>query len=129
MAETLRERYPGRIIDITNQLNAGYDGAAQKFLKQSKLTDTPTFKELKAARDQGPEALAKLLVQRTPTQLGSIADGAIQAGLVPFITALLANGMDPNIANQHGDSLLSVAEKCAKPEILELLKSAIDKKS
>jgi hypothetical protein len=110
-------------------MSDGSDRVAQNFLKNTSLPDAPTFRELKAARDHGPEAFAKLLAQRTPTQLGSIADGAIQAGLVAFIAALLANGMDANTRNQHGQTLLSVAEKLEKPEICDLLKSAMQKKS
>lgn len=128
-AKAMSDRYPDQIIDIASQLNAGYDGVAQRFLKQSTFPGAPTFKELKAARDQGPEVLAKLLVQRTPTQLGHIAAGAIDNGLVQFVAALLANGMDPNISDQHGDSLLSVAEACGQSKIYDLLKSATDKKS
>jgi hypothetical protein len=63
-----------------------------------------------------------------PTQLGAIAGIAIKSGFESFIAALLANGMDPKTSNHHGESLLDVAERCQKPEIYKLLKSAIDKK-
>jgi hypothetical protein len=129
MAEALKQRFPNQIVNIADQMSDGSDRVAQNFLKNTSLPDAPTFKELKAARDQGPEAFAKLLVQRAPTQLGSIADGAIQAGLVTFITALLTNGMDANTPNQHGQTLLSVAERLEKPEICEVLKSEMKKKS
>lgn len=129
MAETLNERFPGQIVNMADQMSEGADSVAKNFLKHSTLAGAPTFKELKEARDQGPEALAKLLVQRAPTQLGCIADGAIGAGLEKFVAALLANGMDPNTPNQHGESLLSVAENCQKPAIYALLKSAVEKKS
>jgi hypothetical protein len=128
-AEAMNNRYSNQIIDITSQLDAGYDGVALKFLKMSTLPDAPTFKQLKAARDEGPDALAELLVQCAPKQLGDIANGAIEEGLAQFIAALLANGMDPNGSNQHGESLLSVAERCEEPAIYEILKSAIDKKA
>jgi hypothetical protein len=129
MADTLNERYPGQFVNMADQMSAGADGVAKNFLKHSTLQGAPTFKELKAARDQGPEALAKLLIQRAPTQLGCIADGAIGTGLEKFVAALLANGMDPNTPNQHGKSLLSVAENCQKPTIYALLKAAFEKKS
>ncbi|HTV41573.1 MAG TPA: hypothetical protein VMF08_13405 [Candidatus Sulfotelmatobacter sp.] len=129
MAEALNDRFPGQIVNVVDQMSEGADRVAQNFLKHSKVQDAPTFKELKAARDQGPEALAKLLIQRAPTQLGTIADGAIGTGLERFVAALLANGMDPNTPNQHGESLLTVAENCKKTAIYNLLKSAIEKKS
>jgi hypothetical protein len=45
-------------------------------------------------------------------------------------SALLAHGMDPNAANQHGDSILCMAETHGKDSaIYRLLKSALDKKS
>ncbi len=109
---------------LLKQINVQMDRGAKDMLKQSKLADRPTFEELKSARDSGPDALAELLVKRTPTQLGSIADGAIQSKLAKFIAALLAHGMDPNTINQHGQSLLSVAERRGTPAICQMLKSA-----
>jgi ankyrin repeat protein len=115
--------------DLLKQIRSGFDRSARDFLKQSQLADRPTFEELKAARDAGLDALAELLVKQTPTQLGSIADGAIQSKLEKFISALLAHGMDPNTKNQHGDSILSVAERHgADSPIYRLLKSAADTK-
>ena len=43
------------------------------------------------------------------------------------LDALLANGMDPNTPNQHGQSLLSVAENRGTPAICELIKTALAK--
>ena len=130
MAETF-----GKMLAATGQksdgllkkMNSQFDRGAKDMLKQSQLADRPTFEELKAARDSGTEALAELLVKRTPNQLGSIADGAIQSKLEKFISALLAHGMDPNTKNQHGQSLLSVAERHGTPAICQMLKSASDK--
>lgn len=129
--ETMAETF-GKMLAATGQksdgllkkLNSQFDRSAKDMLKQSKLADRPTFGELKAARDSGPESLAELLVKRTPTQLGSIADGAIQSKLEKFISALLANGMDSNTKNQHGLSLLSVAERHGTPAICQMLKPA-----
>jgi hypothetical protein len=131
MVQAFRERFPDQASKgMLKQLRAGFDRGARDFLKQSKLPNCPTFEELKAARDEGPEVLAKLLTKRAPTQLGGIADGAIQSKLETFISALLAHGLDPNTANQHGDSILSVAERHGKDSaIYRLLKSASDKKS
>jgi len=114
---------------LLKKLNTQFDRGAKDMLKQSQLADRPTFEELKAARDSGPEALAELLVKRTPTQLGSIADGAIQSKLEKFISALLAHGMDSNTKTQHGLSLLSVAERHGTPAICQMLKSASDNNS
>jgi hypothetical protein len=108
-------------------LLTGFDKGARGFLKKAELPGCPTFEELKAARDEGPDALAKLLIKRTPTELGSIATDAIQYKIEAFVDALLANGMDPNTPNQHGQSLLSVAENRGTPAIYELIKTALAK--
>lgn len=129
MAEAHSKILPG--VDsktLLKKLLTGFDKSARDFLKQAELPDCPTFEELKAARDQGPEALAKLLVKRTPTELGSIATDAIQYKLETFVAALLANGMDPNTLNQHGQTLLSVAESRGTPAICELIKTALKRR-
>jgi hypothetical protein len=131
MAETF-----GKMLAATGQksdgllkkLNAQFDRSARDFLRQSELVNRPTIEELKVARDSGPNALAELLVKRTPSRLGSVADGAIQSKLEKFISALMEHGMDPNTKNQHGQSLLSVAERHGNPAICRMLKSALDKK-
>lgn len=129
VVQAFRERFPVQESkDMLKQLRTGFDRSARDFLKHSKSADRPTFEELKAARDEGPDALAQLLAKRTPALLGSIADGAIQSKLETFISALLAHGLDPNATNQHGHSLLSVAEKFGNPAICNLLKSAANKK-
>ncbi|MDR3459387.1 MAG: hypothetical protein P4N60_18315 [Verrucomicrobiae bacterium] len=66
MAEAFGQRLPG--VDsqtLLKKLLAGFDKSARDFLKKAELPDGPTFEELKAARDAGPEALAKLLIKRT----------------------------------------------------------------
>jgi hypothetical protein len=127
-AKVFAKMFPaGDSQTMLKQVHTGLDRNARDFLKQSTLPNRPTLEELKAARDEGPESFAKLLIKRTPSQLGSVADGAIKSGLETFISALLMHGMDPNTPNQHGQRL-SVAENCKKPEIYRLLKSALDKK-
>ena len=129
MSEVFCSRHPDQDRNkMISQYREGFDRSACDFLKQFKLPGLPIFEELRTARDQGPEALAKLLVQRTPKQLGSIAADAIKAGLKPFIAALLANGMDPDTRNQHDQSLMEVAELCKQPEIINLIKSAKGRK-
>ena len=112
---------------LQKKLMTQFDKMARGFMKGVDLPGCPTFEELKAARDQGPEALAKMLITRTPTELGSIATDAIQYKMEPFVAALLTNGMDPKILNQHGQTLLSVAESRGTPEICELIKAAMAK--
>jgi hypothetical protein len=131
MAQAFATRFSGQDAkSMLKQLSAGFDRGARDFLKQSALPNCPTIDELKKARDEGPDALAKLLVKRAPTQLGSIADGAIQSKLESFIAALLANGLNPNEKNQHGESILVAAERHAKDTpIYDLLKGAADKKT
>jgi hypothetical protein len=128
MVQAFRERFPEQESkDMLKQLRTGFDRGARDFLKQSQLADRPTIEELKAARDTGPDALAELLAKRTPTQLGSIADGAIQSKLEKFISALLAHGMDPNKKNQHGQSLSSVAERHGNSAIYQMLVASDNK--
>ena len=129
MAETFSQMLAttGQKSDgLLKKMNSQFDRGAKDMLKQSALAGRPTFEELKAARDSGPEALAELLVKRTPTQLGSIADGAIQSKLEKFISALLTHGMNPNTKNQHGQSLYDVAQQRGNPTICQMLKSAPD---
>jgi hypothetical protein len=88
----------------------------------------PTFDELKKARDAGPDAFAKLLIKRAPSQLGNIADNAIGSKYETFVAALLANGLSPHEKNQHGEPLLAVAERHAKDTpIYTMLKAAVEK--
>jgi hypothetical protein len=131
MAQAFAERFPGRENkDMVKQLRTGFDRSARDLLKQSKLPGRPAFEELKAARDEGPEALAELLTTRTPAHLADIAMGAVNEGLERFISALLACGLDPNATDHHGNKILSAAEKHGKDSaIYRLLKSASDKNS
>jgi hypothetical protein len=131
MAQVFSERLPGqKSDDLLKQLRSGFDRAAKDFLKQSQLPGLPSFEELKTARDAGPDALAVLLIQRAATQLGSIADGAIHSKMGVFIAALLANGLDPNTLNQHGQSILSVAERLwPDSPIYQHLKSAAEREN
>jgi len=115
---------------LPRQIAAGLDKSAKEFLKQSKLADRPTFEEMKAARESGPEAFAAFLTSRAPSRLGSIADGAMQSGLEAFIAALLAHGLDPYTKNQHGEPLLGVAEKRYKDlPVHRLFKEAAEKRA
>ena len=118
----------GNLPDPGKQICTELDRVARDWLKQSQLAGRPTFDELKAARDAGPQALADLLVERTPTQLGDIARSAVNEGMERFVGALLVAGLDPKVTDHHGQSLLSQAEKRGKDSaIYGLLKSALDK--
>ncbi len=130
MAEAHSQILPGMDSKTMHKkLLTGFDKMARGFLKQAELPDCPTFEEMKAARDKGPEAFAKLLIKRTPTELGSIATDAIQYKMEAFVAALLTNGMNPNTLNQHDQSLFSVAESRGTPAICELIKTALAKGS
>ena len=114
---------------MLKQLRDGFDRGARDFLKHSTSPDRPSLEELKTARDQGPEALAKLLATRTPKMFADIAANAIHEGLEQFIAALLAEGLDPNSKDHHGNTVLSHAEKLGPDSpIYRLLKSAAEKK-
>jgi hypothetical protein len=77
----------------------------------SKLTGLPTFEELKAARDQGPAALAELVSKRTPNQLAEIGVGAATDKREIFLAELLKHGLDPNAPAFNGRTTLAVAKQ------------------
>jgi hypothetical protein len=113
---------------MLNQMRDACDRGARDYLKHSQLAGRPTIQELKAARDNGPEALAKLLAERTPTVLADIASIAVREGLEKFLAALLANGLDPNAKDHHGNTALATAEKLgAGSPIYLMLKSAAER--
>lgn len=119
---------PANLDKMLKQFRDGLDRSARDFLKHSQLPGRPTIEELKTARDSGPEALAKLLAARTPMLLPDIASSAVQEGLDKLIAALLAEGLDPNLKDHHGNSVLSAGEKLGTDSpIYQMLKSAADK--
>jgi len=122
------EQNAGGLDSMIKKLQARCDRRAREMLKHSNVPGQPTFDELNAARDQGPEALADLLVQRTPEKLTDIGVGAAVSGLNLFIAALLARGLDPNAKGMHGLTPLSAAELHRHPATYQLLKSASDKR-
>lgn len=122
------QKSPG-LDKMLKQLRDGFDRAARDFLKQSLLPGRPTIEELKAARDRGPEELAKLLAERTPAMLADIGETAVREELEEFVVALLAAGMNPNAKDFHGRTVLSAGEKLGPDSrICEMLKAAAAKK-
>ncbi len=114
---------------MAKQMRDGFDRSARDLLKKSKVPGLPTLEELKAARDQGPEALAELIARRTPDQLTDIGLGAALSALEDFTAALLKRGLDPTAANPHGRTTLSAAEQHGKNSaIYRLVKAAADGK-
>src|SRR5260370_35854698 len=109
---------------MVKTLKARFDRRARETLKHSNVPGQPTVDELKAARDQGPEALADLLVQRTPEKLTDIGVGAAVSGLNLFFAALLARGLDPNAKGMHGLTPLSAPEIPKHPATYPLLQAA-----
>ena len=133
-AKLFAERFPDKLgkNDLAKELRKGFDRGARDFLKGLESPVYPAFEELKAARDKGPEALAKLLAERTPAHLGSIAAGAVgeEGNLENFVSALLAAGLNPNATDHHGNTLLSLAERKGKDSLgYRLIKSALDQKT
>jgi hypothetical protein len=121
---------PPKLDKMMEKFRDGMDRGVRDFLKQSQLPDRPTIEELKAARDKGPEALAKLLATRTPTMLADIAAGAVHEGLEAFVAALLAEGLDPHSKDHHGITVLTRAEKLGiDSPIYRMLKTASEKRS
>jgi hypothetical protein len=114
---------------MVKKLRAGMDRQARELMKHSKLQGGPTFEELKAARDGGPEQFAELLARRTPAYLGDIGVQAVGAQAEQFVAALLEHGLDPNAPDHNGQTPLSVAERHAKDsKIHRLLKEAAERR-
>jgi hypothetical protein len=127
--EALSAKAGGTGQDLLQQLNAGFDKAARTFLKQSKQPGLPTYNELKSARDNGPEALAKFVAQRAPDQLTEVGVEAAACRFVPFVEALIKVGLDSNAPSFNGRTALSVAEQThgRNSKIYQLLEAASKK--
>jgi hypothetical protein len=110
---------------MMKQMRDAFDKSTRDLLKQSTVPGLPKIEELKAARDQGPEALAALIAERTPGQITEIGVGAAVYGLESFLGALLKHGLDPNAANAQGRTTLNAAEQHGKEsDIYRLAKAA-----
>jgi hypothetical protein len=117
-----------QVEDMLKQLAARFDHSARDMLKHSRLPDRPTFEELKAARDRGPDALAELIAKRTPAMLTDIGVGAAVAEAPEFLAALLNRGLDPSATGCHGMTTLAAASKHGQTSaVYQLAKSAADK--
>ena len=123
--------YSGQQIeDMLKQLAARFDHSAREMLRHSPLPDRPTFEELKAARDEGPEALAELIAKRTPAMLTDIGVDAAVAEVTEFLAALLQQGLDPNATGHRGMTPLHAAARHGQTSaIYQLARSAADKKT
>jgi len=109
--------------DMLNKLVESFDRSAKDILKHHDVAGRPTFEELKAARDRGPEALAELLAQRVPDQIVDIAVGSAASGSNLFIAALLKHGLNPNGIGSHGITPVAAAERHGKNStVYQLLK-------
>jgi hypothetical protein len=102
----------------------GFDTSVRELLRKSAVSNRPTFEELKTARDQGPEALAELIAEKTPDQLTEIGVGAADCGLEAFLAALFKRGLDPNASNAQGRTTLSAAEQHGKDSAVYRLAKA-----
>jgi hypothetical protein len=109
--ETMSKMFGRDASSMIEKLRDGFDRSARDFLKKSKLPNLPTIEELKAARDQGPDALAALVAKRTPAQLAEIGIGVANAGVESFLAALFKHGLEPNAPNAQGYTTLQAAER------------------
>jgi len=121
--------YSGQQVeDMLRQLGARFDHSARDMLRHSELPGRPAFEELKAARDEGPEALADLIAKRTPAMLTDIGVAAAVAEAPEFLAALLKHGLDPNTKDRRGSTTLDAAGKHGQTSaVYQLAKSAADK--
>jgi hypothetical protein len=126
--ETMSKMSGRDASSMISKLRDGFDRSARDFLKQSKLPNLPTIDELKAARDQGPDALAELIAKRTPGQLAEIGIGVANAGVESFLAALLKHGLEPNAPNTQGYTTLKAAERHGlNSSIYRLAKAAAER--
>lgn len=110
------------------KITSTLENSARESVKLSKLADRPTFEELKAARDAGPDALAALLAKRTPSILGSVATQAIGDRMETFVAALLKHGLDPHATDHFGQKIIDAAERLGTDSpIYQMLKTAADR--
>jgi hypothetical protein len=101
----------GKTDGMLKQFQTAQDKVARQFYKSSRLKGLPTFEELKAARDQGPAALAELVSKKSPGQLAQIGVAAANDKLESFLAELLKNGLDPNAPDFHGRTTLETAKQ------------------
>ena len=119
----------GKEEQMVKQMREGFDRSARDFLKKSELPNLPTIEELKAARDQGPEALAALVAKKTPAQMTDIGIAAANGGIESFLAALFKHGLEPNVPDSRGLTILQIAEKHGlNSSIYRLAKAAAEKK-
>lgn len=114
---------------VAKKMIEGSDIATRDLLKKSAVPGLPTIEDLIAARNQGPEKLADLIVKKTPRQLADIGVVAAVHGLAEFLAALLKRGLDPNTINSQGVTTLSAAERHGPDSALyRVVKAAADKR-
>lgn len=113
---------------VSKKMIQDSDMAARDLLKKSTVPGLPTIAELITARNQGPEALAKLMVTKTPGQLADIGVVVAAHGLAEFVAALLKRGLDANAPDEQGVTTLSAAEPHGPASALyRVVKAAADK--
>jgi hypothetical protein len=116
---------PDQVRAALVKITSTSENMARESVKLSKLPDRPTFEELKAARDAGPDALAALLTKRTPSILGSVAAQAIGDRMETFVAALLKHGLDPHATDHFGHKILDAAERLGTDSpIYQMIKAA-----
>jgi hypothetical protein len=114
---------------VSRKMVQGSDLASRDLLKRSTLPALPTIEELIAARNDGPETLAELVVKKTPGQLAEIGVVAATHGAADFVAALLARGLDANAPNERGVTTLSAAEKHGRDSaVYRVAKAAADER-
>jgi hypothetical protein len=114
---------------VSKRMIQGSDIAAHDLLRKSTVPGLPEIEELVAARNKGPDALAELIVKKTPGQQADIGVVAASHGLTEFVAALLKQGLDPNVPNAQGLTTLSAAEQHGPDSaIYRLVKAAADER-
>jgi hypothetical protein len=115
---------------MARQMREMLDKHARDLLKKSALPGRPSLEALKTARDQGPDALAALIAEKTPGQLTEIGVGAATVGLEAFLAALLECGLNPSAASFNGrTTLTAAAQHGTDSSIYRLAKAADDRRA
>lgn len=118
----------GKASKLKKQMLEAADKAVEDSLKRCRMTNCPSFEEMKAAIENGYDSYAKFLSQRTPDCLIEIGVEAVRGQMVEFVSALLRSGLDPNVPNAFGQTMLQAAERCgAGTEIYKIVKASASK--
>lgn len=123
----MAELFGSKAGPVMRQMQATFDHGVRDLLKKSAVPSLPSWEELIAARDAGPESLADVIAKKTPDQMTQVGVFAALAGIEPFVAALLRRGLDPQAEGAQDLTTLAAAEQHGQDSsIYRLVKGAVD---